>query len=407
MWQPIPELEAPDYSTVTLLFISSLRILYSESSDDPIFPADKAVKVPGDSQTWFRNSDPRARPLACLNQIEICTPDERLCLPFRKPDIDTNWEWTPEFTLLYTSLYLTDIYDSIKKRQGRALKAQEAVSGYFSTSLGKEAWANEVENLVAIAHARTQINAWSVASGEDSIHKNERYVFIDGTEKTCGMFKYKPQGYASLRAVPLFCIIAITPFLWLFSLEMKVGKIATQENVNPTNEHETIPGSVTTGTVQESGAVTTSQSTSAANLQQDDSNPTVGAGNIPSSPSPAAASAFEPEVADIADARRLDTVTSNTGQTAVPADTPAINTYGTTPETSTTARRGGQTSIAGSVPTGERASNVERLEEIEAEWKPLVCEFIVWDGWVLLFQKIRERLAASNDQGRHTGVSQS
>jgi hypothetical protein len=221
-WIPIAELTPDDYSTVTLFFVSSLRILYSERSDDPIFPADEEEPAWDDgSQSWFRNSDPRARPLACRHQIEICKSAGQHCQPFRKPDDLTGWEWTPEFTLLWISLYQTDIYDSVTKRQGRALKAQDAVSSYFSTPLGRNPWIKEVENMVAIACARTQFNAWSVSSGEDSIHADEGYKLADASLKACGIFKYNPQGFASLNTLALVLIALATPLLWVLSLESR------------------------------------------------------------------------------------------------------------------------------------------------------------------------------------------
>ncbi|KAF2688138.1 hypothetical protein K458DRAFT_467769, partial [Lentithecium fluviatile CBS 122367] len=66
-----------------------------------------------------------------------------------------------------------DIFHSIAKRQGRGLLAQKAVSQYFSENLGENPWVAEVRNLVLMALARTQINAWSIASGEDSVHEGK------------------------------------------------------------------------------------------------------------------------------------------------------------------------------------------------------------------------------------------
>jgi hypothetical protein len=125
-WIPHPDLTHPRYSTLTIIFISSLRILYEERSDDPIFPADNEYYLPGDPKPWFRNSDPRARPLACINNIEVCSSDERICWNINEPtNNSTMIDNTPEFILLYSSLYKTDIYDSLAKRQGLSLLAQK------------------------------------------------------------------------------------------------------------------------------------------------------------------------------------------------------------------------------------------------------------------------------------------
>jgi hypothetical protein len=201
------------------MFISSLRILYENWSDDPIFPAHMAWSVPGDSKRWFRNSDPRARPLACINTIETCAADGMSCWSIRAPDNTTNLEWTPEYTLMYTSLYHTDIYDSIKKRLGRGLLAQKLVSGYFSDGLSNYHWVDEIENMVKIAHARTQINAWSVASGEDSIHegKDGYYSITETYGDLCGRYKFNPQGYASFHLAAFIIIILSWPVLCILT----------------------------------------------------------------------------------------------------------------------------------------------------------------------------------------------
>jgi hypothetical protein len=79
VWKPHDDPIPPPGSTVTIIFVSSLRILYEQRSDDPIFPADQEFPLAGSRKPCFRNSDPRARPLACVNTIEICTPDGETC----------------------------------------------------------------------------------------------------------------------------------------------------------------------------------------------------------------------------------------------------------------------------------------------------------------------------------------
>ncbi|KAF1962029.1 hypothetical protein CC80DRAFT_488398 [Byssothecium circinans] len=223
VWRPRAELTVPKYSTLTILFISSLRILYKERSDDPIFPANETWAFPGDPKPWFRNSDPRARPLACINTIEVCSPDETMCWNVNAPSNSGIPDETAEFTLLYAALFKTDIYFSIAKRQGRGLQAQKVVAQYFSETLGDDPWVREVESLVTTSLARTQINAWSVASGEDSVHEGKD-GYISLTDKygdLCGKFKYNPLGYHSLRFIPFVVMLCSVPALLLLSLEWK------------------------------------------------------------------------------------------------------------------------------------------------------------------------------------------
>jgi hypothetical protein len=219
-WKPRAELIHPDFSTLTLIFVSSLRISYKKWSDDPIFPADKEVFLPGERKPWFRNSDPRARPLACINYIEVCLADGKTCWPMnadQPPDAVT----PPEFWLMFASLRRTDIYNAIEKRLGRGLIAQSKVSQFFSEALGDQHWVDEVERLVATSHAMTQINAWSIASGEDSVHEGrDGYVLITPEEKygnLCRMFKYNPPGYASIYFEPFIGILLTFPIIFILS----------------------------------------------------------------------------------------------------------------------------------------------------------------------------------------------
>jgi hypothetical protein len=212
VWTPHSSLTHPRYSTVTIVFVSSLRILYEERSDDFIFPADEEYYLPDDPRPWFRNSDPRARPLACINTIVVCTPDGKTCWNINEPTNSTTaQDNTPEFVLLYSSLYKTDLYYSLAKRQGRSLLAQKLVSQYFSAALGDEHWVAEVQNWVRTALARTSINTWSVASGEDAVHEGKGgFTELTRGYDLCGKYIYNPRGYQSLR---FWYIIMV--FLWL------------------------------------------------------------------------------------------------------------------------------------------------------------------------------------------------
>ena len=206
-WKPRAELTHEDFSTITILFISSQHILYKKWSDDPIFPADKEVYLPGERKPWFRNSDPRARPLACVDSIKVCFAGE--CWPMNDPDIPPDAEQKlsslhPEFWFMFASLWRTSIYNAIEKRLGRGLLAQTKVSQFYSEALGDDHWADEVAHLVATLHARTQINAWSIASGEDSIHEGkDGYTLITPEKQVgnlCGKFKFNPPGYVSIKS---------------------------------------------------------------------------------------------------------------------------------------------------------------------------------------------------------------
>jgi hypothetical protein len=223
VWTPHPSLTHPRYSTVTIVFVSSLRILYEERSDDFSFPADKEYPLPDDPRPWFRNSDPRARPLACIDTIEVCTPDGKMCWNVNEPTNSTTaQDNTPEFVLLYASLYKTDLYYSLAKRQGRSLLAQKLVSQYFSAALGDDHWVAEVQNWVRTALARTSINTWSVASGEDAVHEGKGgFTELTRGFDLCGKYIYNPRGYQSLRFWYIIMVLLWLPLSLVLSCNGK------------------------------------------------------------------------------------------------------------------------------------------------------------------------------------------
>lgn len=225
-WEPISELKIPENSTLTIAFVSSLRILYKKRSEDPIFPANEEVWFDKDGP-WFRNSDPRARPFACINNIEVCLADGTNCWALYGPDDpDDNKEnlsIPTEFWFMYASLTSTDIFDTFRKRLGRAFLAQDLVSGYFSEALDDDHWVKEMENLVATAHARTQWNAWSIASGEDSVHEGRDGYFLvtppDKYGSFCNIYKFRPEGYANIHIIAALFVVLSLPLLLVLSLE--------------------------------------------------------------------------------------------------------------------------------------------------------------------------------------------
>jgi hypothetical protein len=219
-WEPRSELTHPKFSVLTLIFVSSQRIFYKMWNDDPIFPADKEVYLPGDRKPWFRNSDPRARPLACINSIDVRLDHSERWWSLNDPELDMI-TGPPEFILMFASLRRTEIYNMIEKRLGRGLIASSNVSQFYSEALGDHHWVNEVEHMVATMHARTQINTWSIATGEDSdLEGKDSYTNITPRETygdLCGMFKFNPSGYASIHFIPLVAIILSFPIFWILS----------------------------------------------------------------------------------------------------------------------------------------------------------------------------------------------
>lgn len=189
------------------------------------------VYLPDQRRPYFRNSDPKARALACSTTIDVCLADESHCWSFngKSPEeTEPKVEIPPEFWFMWVSLLYTDVYDSIFKRQGRSLIAQSLVSEYFSEQLSDDHWVRELDNLVATSHARTQTNAWSIASDEDHAREGEDgYINYTPREKFgdfCGPFKYRPQGYGSIHFAAFLIVCCTLPVLFILALDWSLIK---------------------------------------------------------------------------------------------------------------------------------------------------------------------------------------
>jgi hypothetical protein len=178
--------------------------------------------VPGSDERYFRNGDPKYRPLGCISSIEACLSNGTTCWPMNKDwrDVSTH---DPDFWLMYTSLAFTDIVDAIERRLGRALLAQDKVSQYYSEALGEEQWVDEVTHLEETCLARTQINAWSIATAEDAHHNAtyDRAPPLSTTGDMRGLFKYNPQGYASFDFAAFLAVLCLLPLMWILSWDLK------------------------------------------------------------------------------------------------------------------------------------------------------------------------------------------
>ena len=204
---------------MTIIFVSALHIFYSKPSSDPIFPADTPRFVGDDSKPWYYKSDPRARAFACIDRHELCSPDGKICWSM----IETGGvDLPPDYWLMKLSLFKSNVYDSIAKRLGSALIAQDKVSQFTSEALDDKHWMKEAERLFATSLARTQFDAWSIASGEDWIHEgNDGYVNLtpDEAGNLCGIFKFNSTVYRNVKFWPFFGLLWVLPVAWFLSLK--------------------------------------------------------------------------------------------------------------------------------------------------------------------------------------------
>jgi hypothetical protein len=216
-WRPIPALTPPENSTLTILFITSLHIFYLDFSADPIFGADEKYLFDDGSKPWWYKSDPRSRPLACIDSTEVCEPDGISC-----------WSMTeardglpPSYWLMKLSLEASNMYDAIVNRLGSALIAQELVSQSGSTGLADNHWQFEAARLFATSLARIQFEAWSIATAEGMGEEGYISETPDEAGDMCGLFKIRASGYKNLAKWPFVALWFVFPLFMFLGQEVK------------------------------------------------------------------------------------------------------------------------------------------------------------------------------------------
>ena len=78
-WHPIPELGHSTDSILTITFVTSTHIYHIKPNFDPIFHANESRQIEGLQKHFYINSDPRAKPFACVDTTKLCSPDDKAC----------------------------------------------------------------------------------------------------------------------------------------------------------------------------------------------------------------------------------------------------------------------------------------------------------------------------------------
>ena len=219
-WRPIPEMKQPANSTLTIIFISSLHIFHISPSNDPIFPAEERRSFEGSNEDYFYNSDPRARPLACVDASEVCSANGETCWGMRDT-VSPEMFSSSSFWLMKWSLESSTIYDSIGWRLGSALLAQEKVSQSVSMPLPANQWEIETSQLFSTSLARIQYDAWKIATGED--RDRPGYVEVTPTEargQLCEQYKFKTANYTNVNLAAFLGFILLAIAIYILSLEV-------------------------------------------------------------------------------------------------------------------------------------------------------------------------------------------
>lgn len=216
-WLPLPELDRADHTYLTIMFIASCRIIYTGSSEDYIFHSNMPFLDSG--KYW--NPDPRARPLACVDSIEVCSSDHNCS------NIDQQHEkHEKEYEFVRSALRKSTTFQSIRFRLGTALVAQEKVGDFVSLPLADDQWVVESKSLFETSLSRIQHDALDIATGVG--HKDDPGPYRDETldwarGRLCGIYKFQlPQGYTNLNLLATVGFVLLVVALIVLALQTPV-----------------------------------------------------------------------------------------------------------------------------------------------------------------------------------------
>lgn len=199
------------------MFINSCRIFYKENSDDSIFPADRRYK---DTELWT-NNDSRARPLACVDWVEICDHNG-LCMPTHQAVDDED----PAHLLTRLAMNRSTIFDAISSRGATGLDAQNKIRDDISMPLSKDPtqWVEESQALFHTSLARMQYDALDIANGtgrdKEPMYRSQLPDEIQ--QKLCGIVTFQlPKGYENIRIGPTIGILIIPLVFWQMGVQTR------------------------------------------------------------------------------------------------------------------------------------------------------------------------------------------
>ena len=206
-----------------------MHIYHVSPSLDPIFPANEPRYFDGYREPYYYNADPRARPLACVDTSELCSPDGTTCWSMTSP-LPPDTQSSPGYWLMKWSLENSNIYDSIKWRLGTALLAQESVSQSVSIPLSSHQWQLEANQLFATSLARIQYDAWKIATGED--RERPGYIEVTPTEakgRLCGLYKFKTSDYTNVNLAGFVGLPLVAIAIFILSWDASVIGLGPKE----------------------------------------------------------------------------------------------------------------------------------------------------------------------------------
>ena len=232
-----------DSKIVTVFFISSNpRIVHMNPRHDPIFPAQKSIKIPSKSATmiFWRNNSTRAGVLGCVDDLLVCDATGRTCWDNSNytsaPQAITDPDARNAFHLLKIALDDSSAAKAMLFRAGSALKASRKLNSIYSMRLAEKQWAVESESVFRTSLARMQVNVLDFARGTYARYPGVKNRAGDELRGACAMVKFPTAGYTNVSTAGFWGLNALCIVLFLSSRRYSNARNrrrAREENRDP------------------------------------------------------------------------------------------------------------------------------------------------------------------------------
>ena len=171
-WNPIKGL-LNEQADVSIIFIASNNMRYSEMCDDPVFGAH----YQDNSTAPYYATDEYVVPIACSEAYQVCNPNNNKCTPFvgsqqlinATAKIGIDGVQSSETNRLAMAAMLTSVHIQTFTRMSGSLRAAETAAALTQLPLPNNQWQIEVSSWFDTGLARLQQELQDYATGPTNI----------------------------------------------------------------------------------------------------------------------------------------------------------------------------------------------------------------------------------------------
>jgi hypothetical protein len=214
-------------SDITFFFVYNAGIMYTQPSDDPIFPAfPSPAKIGGSPLYW--NDLQRSSVLACVDTAEVRHPRTGAVLfpKFQSSSELISPMWTGpsvapsvhlvNMSLVETPSHIRTGYPGIS----RQFEVYNKLRGFYSSPLDKEQWKTEARRMFSIKLARLQLDVLGAGQGLGWDLPYAKNLLLEYGLNACARVKFRAQGWKNVDLFGLVSLILLAFSLWAFTVEV-------------------------------------------------------------------------------------------------------------------------------------------------------------------------------------------